>query len=194
MARPNGHRFPASTRRQAVQTLQGLLAAGVSDAESREQIAERYNVSPRTARDWLAQAYEGLSEEADDDRGKLLGLALRRRRMVMSRSAKKGDWRTYLAAADSEARLLGLEAPRQMEHHVLVEKAQDLSAAVVDVVREHFADDPEEQAKFVRALRARLGAAISRKAPTVVIVDAEIEEPDDNETLHGLPSGEEGGT
>ena len=62
MARANGQRLPVSTRRQAVQTLQGLLAAGVSDTEAREQIAERYDVSPRTSREWLAQAYAGLAE------------------------------------------------------------------------------------------------------------------------------------
>ena len=145
MARATGQRLPASTRRQAVATLQGLIAAGVSDTEAREQIAERYNVSERTSRLWLNRAYAGLARGVEQDRHELLGLALRRRRMVMSRSAKKGDWRTYLAAADSEARLLGLEAPRQMEHHVLVEKAQDLSSAVIDVVREFFADDPEAQ-------------------------------------------------
>ena len=48
MARATGQRLPASTRRQAVATLQGLIAAGVSDTEAREQIAERYDVSERT--------------------------------------------------------------------------------------------------------------------------------------------------
>ncbi len=125
----------------------------------------------------LNAAYRELAGEADQDRKKLLGVALRRRRVVLSRAAKKGDWKTYLAAADSEARLLGLDAPKQTEHHVLVERAQDLSKAVVDVVQDHFIDDPVGRARFVRALQDRLGAAITAKVDKrPLVIEAEVVE------------------
>ena len=64
----------------------------------------------------------------------------------MSRARKRATG-SYLAAADSEARLMGLDAPKQTEHHVLVERAHDLSRAVVDVVRDYFIDDPVGRAR-----------------------------------------------
>ena len=161
MPRPTGQRLSTEQRRQGIEAIAGLIAAGIADSEAVRQIAQRYDVSKRTAQKWLNAAYRDLATEAEQDRSKLLGVALRRRRVVMSRAAKKGDWKTYLAAADSEARLMGLDAPKQTEHHVLVERAQDLSRAVVDVVRDHFIDNPVGRARFVRALQERLGAAIT---------------------------------
>ena len=53
--RGTGQRLPSALRLQAIQTLQGLIAAGNTDAEAKEQIAQRYQVSQRTARSWLAE-------------------------------------------------------------------------------------------------------------------------------------------
>ena len=179
MSRGVGQSFSAGTRRQAVQILQDLIAAGVSDADAVEQVAERYHVTSRTGRRWLAEAYAALSAVAEDDRRKLLGVALRRRRIVMARSARAGDWPTYLRAAESEAKLLGLDAPKQTEHHVLVEKAQDLSAAVIEVVRDYFIDDAEGQNRFVFLLRERLGIALSaRSSASPLVLDAVATEKD----------------
>ena len=176
MSRPNGQHLPAAIRNQAIQTIQSLIAAGVSDDEIREQIEERFEVSERTVRDWMVRAYAGLAAEVEEDRRQLLGVALRRRRIVMARAAKKGDWRTYLSAADSEARLLGLEAPRQLEHHVLVEKARDMSRVVVDVVKSFFAGDLMGQDRFVRALRERLSLALlQRRSPELFLLEKDSE-------------------
>ena len=45
MSRGVGQRFSAGTRRQAVQILQDLIAAGVSDTAAIEQVAERFQNS-----------------------------------------------------------------------------------------------------------------------------------------------------
>jgi len=162
-----------AARGRAVRALQSLIAAGVSDDEAREQVIERFNVSERSARKWMAIAYREMASEAQVGRDQLLGTALRRRRLVMARAAKDGDWRTYLAAADSEAKLLGLNAPAQTEHHVVLTKVQDMSKAVVEVVRDFFADDPAQRARFVQALRARLNAQlVERPEKLPLVIDA----------------------
>ena len=177
MARAMGQRLPDVVRRKGVRQLQSLLAAGIEEAECCEQIATNFNVSQRTARNWLAIAYDGMSKEAVIPRAELLGMALRRRRLAMARALKDGDVRTYLAAADSEARLLGLNAAVQTEHHVVLSKVQGMSKAVVEVVRDFFADDPAQRARFVQSLRARLNAQLAERPEKVaVVIDAESEE------------------
>jgi len=174
MARPAGVKVQKGERRRAIRQLQHLIAVGVSDDEANAQVAESFNVSQRTARTWLARAYTEMTAEACVEREKLLGAALRRRRLIMARSAKEGDWRTALAAADSEAKLLGLNAPIQTEHHVLIDKVNDMSKAVVEVVRDFFADRPEERARFVMQLRQRLNAQLTQRPEKLAIV---IDEP-----------------
>ena len=175
MPRPAGHRLPSVIRRDGIETMKGLLAAGVTDIDASIQVAKRFNVTRRTVYSWLQIGYTEIAKDVHEDRDKLLGLALRRRRIVMARSAKLGDWRTFLQAADSEARLLGLDAPRQSEHHVVLSKVNDVTKVMVDVIRDHFADDPEGQARFVNALQERLSvtiAARSDKKPVVIEVAA----------------------
>jgi hypothetical protein len=154
-----------------------LVAAGVSDDEARDQIVERFNVSNRSARKWLDIAYREMAAEADVDRRQLVGTALRRRRLVMARAAKDGDWKTYLAAADSESKLLGLNAPVQTEHHVLIDKVQDMSKAMIDVVKDYFADDEIGRQRFVSMLRARVNAQLAaRPDKSAIVIDVESEE------------------
>lgn len=177
MARGYGQRVAGVVRRKGVRTLQSLLAAGVEEGEACEQVVERFNVSDRTAHEWLKRAYGDLAQEAETPRREVLGVALRRRRLVMARAAKNGDWKTYLQAADSEAKLLGLNAPVLSEHHVVLTKVQDMSRAVVDVVKDFFADDPAQRARFVAALRARLNAQFAERPEKVaVVIDGEGEE------------------
>lgn len=118
-----------------------------------------------------------MAAEVEVDRRQLLGTALRRRRLVMARAAKNSDWKTYLAAADSEAKLLGLNAPVQTEHHVLIGKVQDMSKGVVEVVQEFFADDPIQRGRFVEVLRARLASQLARRPDVPLVVDAANEPP-----------------
>jgi len=176
MPRITGHRLTDGARRRGIRTLQSLVAAGVADDEARAQIVAHFDVSDRSARKWLDAAYREMAAEADIDRRQLLGTALRRRRLVMARAAKDGDWKTYLAAADSEAKLLGLNAPVQSEHHVVLTKVQDMSRAVVEVVQQFFADDPAQRARFVEALRQRLNAQLAERTEKVaLVIDAEPE-------------------
>ncbi|MBL8841968.1 MAG: hypothetical protein JNL90_10640 [Planctomycetes bacterium] len=170
MPRRVGETLSRSLRRRAIRQLQSLVAAGISDEEAKAQVGETFNVTERTTRNWMATAYAEMAAEARVDREKLLGAALRRRRIAMARAMKDGDVRTYLAAADSEAKLLGLNAPVQTEHHVVLTKVQDMSRAVVEVVRDFFADDPVQRAKFVQALRARLNAQLAERPEKLPLV------------------------
>ena len=201
MPRQVGERLPSGARRRAIRQLQSLVAAGVSDDEAREQVMERYDVSGRSARYWLKVAYEEMAAEAAVDRRQQIGAALRRRRLAMARAAKDGDWRTYLAAADSEAKLLGLNAPVQTEHHVLVDKVQDMSRAVVDVVKDFFAEDPVQRARFVEALRVRLNAQLAERPDRVpIVIDGDAEcvqpqlEPGTDDPSKETPTSSEGTT
>ena len=45
MLQPHGRKLPAALRETAIETLQGLLAAGVSDQKARDQVAERFDAS-----------------------------------------------------------------------------------------------------------------------------------------------------
>ena len=174
MPQHRGRKLPIAVREAAIEMLQSLIAAGVSDVKAQAQVAEKFDVTKRSVRNWINTAYRRMAGETQVDRKKLLGLALKRRRMAMAKAAANGDWRTYLAACDSEARLLGLDAPKQTEHHVLVERAQDMSRAVVEVVRDHFLDDPAGRARFVKMLQDRLNTAIEAKAKsTPVVLEAE---------------------
>ena len=177
MAHRIGEKVTRSERRRAIRQLAHLIAVGVSDDEAKAQVAETFNVTDRTARKWIAIAYREMTAEAHVDRARLLGTALRRRRLFMSRAVKEGDWKTALAAAESEARLLGLNAPIQTEAHVVVTKVQDMTRVVVEVVRDFFADRPDERARFVQALQTRLNAQIARRPePLPLVIDAESEE------------------
>ena len=163
MPRPIGHHLPKGLRRRAIHALQGLIAAGVPDVEAAEKIAVEYDVSQRSVRNWINRAYTDLSEVCAMDRDKLLGLALRRRRLVMSKSASSGDWKTYLAAADSEARLLGLEAPRQTEQRVIIERTGEMARLVAETIRDELDHDPALRQRFIESLQSRISSALQTK-------------------------------
>jgi len=192
MARTNGQHLSTTERQQALHTLQGFLAAGISDRDAKAQIMERYNISERTARSWLKLAYRELSTDVAGDRQRILGLALKRRRLAMARAAKNGDWKTYLQAADSEARLLGLDAPRQTEHLVVSQRLQDAMKVVVEVIQDQFIDEPERQSRFIRALQDRISRALAQKStPRLALVEAEVVDPaGELERSEGEPDGQ----
>ena len=170
MARGYGQRVPGVVRRKGIRSLQSLLAAGVEEHEACEEVARQANVSLKSAFNWLRRAYEDLSKEANASRADLLGVALRRRRLVMARAARAGDWKTYLLAADSESKLLGLNAPVLTEHHVLIDKVNGMSKAVVEVISDFFADEPAQRARFVAALRTRLNTQLAQRPDKLAIV------------------------
>ena len=182
MTRQVGERLTVGARRRAIRTLQSLVAAGVPDDEAREQVMQRFDVSGRSARYWLKVAYEEMAREAEVDRRQLVGLALKRRRIAAARALRDGDTRAYLAACDSEARLLGLDAPTKVQHDVIVEKIGDMSRVVVEVVRDFFADRPDERARFVGQLRQRLNAQLAQRQDKLAI---EVDAPD------GLEAGDD---
>ena len=73
MPRPTGQRGPHHQRRQGIAAVASLIAAGIADAEAVRQVAERYDISKRTAQKWLAAAYQELASEAEQDHRSLLG-------------------------------------------------------------------------------------------------------------------------
>jgi hypothetical protein len=177
MARLVGERLTDGARRRAIRQLQSLVAAGVSDDEAREQVMKTNDVSSRTSRYWLQAAYEEMAADAEVDRRQLIGLALKRRRIAAARALRDGDTRAYLAACDSEARLLGLDAPARTQHTVLVDQVQGMSRAVVETIADFYRDDPATRTRFVQALQTRLNAQIARRPePLPLVIDAEIEE------------------
>jgi hypothetical protein len=175
MTRQVGGRLTNGARRRAIRQLQSLVGAGVGDDEAREQVMKTFDVSSRTSRYWLQKAYEEMAAEAEVDRRQLVGLALKRRRIAAARALRDGDTRAYIAACDSEARLLGLDAPARMQHTVLVEKISDMSKTVIEVVKDYFADDPAGRDRFVGMLRTRLNAQLTarpEKLPVVIDVES----------------------
>ena len=134
MNRAAGARVPRVIRNQAIQLLQSLVAAGVDDAEARSQVAQRFNVTPRTARNWLVRAYRRFASEVPENVAEIRGLALRRRRIVLARAARENDWKTYLQAAVSEAKLLGLD--QVIDRQWIGKRFSDLLRLVITMVRE----------------------------------------------------------
>jgi uncharacterized protein YoaH (UPF0181 family) len=169
MPRQVGERVARAIRRRAIRQLQSLISVGISDEEAKAQVAETYNVTDRTTRNWMNAAYAEMTAEARVDREKLLGAALRRRRLIMARSAKEGDWKTVLAAADSESKLLGLNAPVETVNHLVVEKVGTISKAMVDVIKDFFADDLVGRDRFVAMMRARVNASLEQRPKPVTI-------------------------
>jgi hypothetical protein len=169
LSRPSGHRLTNGARRKAIRALQALIASGIPDEEAREEIAQRFDVSSRTARLWGDAAYRLLAADADVDRKRLVGSALRTRRLILAQAMKRGDFRLALAAADAISRLLGLDAPTKVQHDVIVEKIGDMSRAVVEVVRDFFTD-LGDRARFVEALRRRLNAQLAARPDRVALV------------------------
>src|SRR5574342_189856 len=98
MARANGEKVRRGERRRAIGQMRYLITVGVTDDEAKAQIAEAFNVSDRTARTWMRIAYEEMTAATLVDRQKLVGIALRRRRLFMTQAVKAGDWKTALAA------------------------------------------------------------------------------------------------
>jgi len=170
LSRLSGHRLTNGARRKAIRALQTLIASGIPDEAAREEIAQQFGVSTRTARLWGEAAYSQLAAEVDVDRKRLAGSALRTRRLILAQALKRGDFRLALAASDAIGRLLGLDAPTKVQHDVIVEKVGDMSRAVVDVVRDFFSDRPDERARFVEALRTRLNAQLAQRPDKVALV------------------------
>jgi len=169
MSRQVGERLTSGARRRAIRQLQSLVGAGVADDEAREVVMKTFDVSGRTSRYWLQKAYEEMAAEAEVDRRQLVGLALKRRRIAAARALRDGDTRAYIAACDSEARLLGLDAPARMQHTVLVEKISDMSKAMVDVIKDFFADDLVGRDRFVAMMRTRVNASFEQRPKPVTI-------------------------
>jgi hypothetical protein len=170
MARQVGKKLTNIARRRAIRQLQSLLAAGVADDEARQEVGKSFDVSERTTRTWLRAAYCEMAAAAEVDRRQLVGLALKRRRMAAARALRDGDTRTFLAACDSESRLLGLDAPARTQHVVMLEHAQSLSRSVVETIADFYRDDPAQRARFVAALRTRLNAQLAQRPEKLALM------------------------
>lgn len=162
MPRENGHRLTNGARRRAIRTLASLVAAGIPDDEAREEVAQRFDVTARTARFWLEAAYRDMAKDAEVDRRLLVGSALRTRRLILARAMKNSDFKLALACADSISRLAGLDMPSRTELSVVTEQVADVTAAMTETIREYFTDDVE-RTRFVQILRSRVNSTLQRR-------------------------------
>lgn len=180
MGRGVGERLTSGARRRAIRQIETLLAGGATDDEVRDHICTTLNLSTRSANYYLARAYAEMAAAAEVDRRQLVGLALKQRRIAAKSALRDGDIRAYLAACESQSRLLGLDAPQITQHTVLINQARGLSAAVIDVVKEFFVDDHKGRERFSEMLRSRLNSQLAQRPDKVALV---IEAGDEGELI-----------
>ena len=168
MSRGPGQRLPKELREQAIGSIIDLLAAGVAEREVRQQVGERYRVSKRTTFAWLQAAYRRLRIQRKADRDRQVSLALQRRRLVMMRAARSGAWGVYLAAAESEARLLGLNEQTPIER--LTEVIRNIAFDLADILRAVL-PDPGQRRLILDQLRDRANERVrdvAKRQPLVL--------------------------
>jgi len=151
---PRMVRLPREARRGAIHELQRLIAEGTGDRAAMRILRERHGVSVATSHRWLNAAYADWNRSRRRmSRGSSLSFAVAVRRRAMSMALERQrhfvvggalvsvpdpDARTYLAAADSLAQLLGLfELDGRL---VLSAEIDSIMKDVVESVRAHVTD------------------------------------------------------
>jgi hypothetical protein len=91
---------------------------------------------------YIGRADKMIAESCRASRKKLLRRHLAQRRNLYAKAVSQGDMRTALAAADSEAKLLGLFAPIRVRHGgdkksgpIVIRDETDLDHATVEELR-----------------------------------------------------------
>jgi hypothetical protein len=182
-------RLPREARRGAILELQRLIAGGESDRTAMRMVRDRFGISVATAHRWLSIAYADWNRarrRMSRDSSLGFAIAVRRRAMALALERKKHvvvggriekvhdpDVRTYVAAADSEARLLGL-----LDNDAIDSARATAKSFVADVIRDLIAVISEEVPDI--SLRARLMSRFSEviegpggaSAARDVVVDA----------------------
>ena len=189
MTRGRGHRLTREQRAKAIQQMATLIAGGATDTAAIQAIRDRFQVTAKTASRYRERVYAEWNRQARQKGGHHLSRALARRQMVMkaamSRKKKQGDdevadpdWPLYLAAAESEARILGLNAPTQVE--IMETGAAHLMRAMIEAARRTI-HDRAVLAAFVAELQRQAQEGLRRRPDLLPHADRMISQVRDDD-------------
>lgn len=155
---PKGTR---EARQGTVIETQGLILGGASDAQVFAHLTKKnpdtgvQRFSLKTARRYVKLAYAGFNRDAKRSNRVWLSVGLAKRGFAQRRALGRQkfmlvggqierlddpDVATYLASVESEAKLLGLNAPER--HELVVESFRQMFTDLVMVLREEVHDSP----------------------------------------------------
>lgn len=109
-------RATAKEMRERIELVRRSLLSGKTRQTVRLLIAADWGLSPRQTRWYLARAEAEIKDAAARDKDAWLAEHIALRRDIRRRASDASDLRAELAAAESEAKLLGLEPPTRLEH------------------------------------------------------------------------------
>jgi hypothetical protein len=125
-----------------IEELVPLLLDGLHRREIRAYLAQKnawgQSISEAQLKRYLAKAREKIAAAASIDRAREIGAAKLRYERALLRAAHKGDMRAYIAAIRGLCELLGLPAPRRLEHSsVDIEAARaQLTVEIAEVIKD----------------------------------------------------------
>lgn len=133
---------PAPKRRQAtvkelrerIELVRRELLTGKTRHTIQLLIIAEWGIKVRTARWYLRRAEAEIREAASRDKDAWLAEHIALRRDLRRRANAALDLRTELAAAESEAKLLGLEPPQELRHQIT---GKDDGPLISEIIIEH---------------------------------------------------------
>lgn len=109
-------RVTVKEMRERIELLRRKLLTGIEPRALRLLAAAEFGLSARQARWYVQTATREIREAVQRDKDSWLAEHLAHRRDLRRRANESLDLRTELAAAESEAKLLGLEPPQELKH------------------------------------------------------------------------------
>lgn len=162
-----------------------MLAKGASDDEVREHVRERHKKSKSTAERYLAQALDILQRRTAKQRPVLVArqsakleaaqkASFDRVREMMTKDGQvvsllDPDLGTFVRAVEAQNKLLGLNAPEQMQ--LLVANANALVRDVAELIAE-FLPEPAARRAFLDEMVRRVEARVRTKTLASIEVPA----------------------
>ena len=105
-----------TTVRQRVEEILSLRLLGAAFMDIRQHASvSGWNVGDRQLRRYIADGDDILAETLEPERENLLNLHIAQRQALYGRAVSVSDYSTALRILDSEAKLLGLFPPKQVE-------------------------------------------------------------------------------
>jgi hypothetical protein len=110
-----GRRATAAERAARVELLVNLRLNGGEIQDALALAAEQgWGIGPREVHRLVRKADRAIVQTVEKDRERLIGHHVAKRRALYARCVADGDYRGALAVLDSEAQLLGLFAPKNV--------------------------------------------------------------------------------
>jgi hypothetical protein len=110
------HRVRGEELRRRIELVRAKLLAGNTRRWVAKLIASEWGLKPSQCWAYVRKAEAEIREFADRDAATWLHEHIAIRRDIRRRANDAADLRTELSAAESEARLLGLEPPTRLQH------------------------------------------------------------------------------